>query len=45
MECAFHDLDFVLEDILLDEALRTKVKIRYRDLLEKNLALPLWTTY
>ena len=43
MECTLPDLD--LEHIVLDNALRTKVKIRYQNLLEKILAIPLWTTY
>ena len=41
MECTFPDL----ERVSLDDALRIKVKLRYRELLEKILALPLWETY
>ncbi len=43
MECTLPDLD--LEHIGLDNALRNNVKIRYQNLLEKILAIPLWTTY
>ena len=43
MECTLPDLD--LEHIGLDNALRNNVKIRYQNLLEKILVIPLWTTY
>ena len=43
MECTLPDLD--LEHIVLDNALRNNVKIRYQNLLEKILEIPLWTTY
>lgn len=45
MECLLPGLDFVSDPISLDEALRTKIRTRYRELLEQLLAIPLWSTY
>ncbi len=45
MECPLPDLDFVSGPLSSDSPLRAKIKTRYRELLERLLAIPLWSTY